>query len=80
MTARRAKVMYYALWGFALWAVLFSSVAVWFMFDMSNQLEDSCVSRQKARTAIRQSFANRPNWTVEEQVFLDENLPPRVKC
>jgi hypothetical protein len=78
--ARRVRRLYYALWSFAIYAVLSTSISVALMVDMSQQLQDSCSSRQAARTAIRTELAKRTGWTDADQHELDVNLPVRVQC
>lgn len=42
--------------------------------------QESCVSRTKARAALRVALASDPDWTDAKQAVLDLNLPTSVGC
>lgn len=62
------------------WSLIVTAGAGIAVARMNDRLEDSCEARQKARTAIRVSFAADPDWTPADQAVLDLDLPEKVIC
>lgn len=80
ITVRRARRLWHILLVTVTWLFVYTSISLIVMVNLSNKLQDSCESRQAARTAIRTALSNDPDWTTTDQVQLDVNLPVKVKC
>lgn len=68
------------IWAGIIWSFVYTALSLLLIVNLNSRLEDSCTSRQAARTAIRQAFHDRNDWSDTDQIELDINLPPLVKC
>lgn len=80
VTVGRARRLWWLVIFGVIYSFIYTAISLVLMVDLSNSLQDTCVSRQSARTAIRTVLANDPDWTVSDQANLDLNLPVKVKC
>ena len=79
ITAKRARKLYYLVWAGIIYSLFYTSLSLFLIYDMSTRLDDSCASRQAARTAIRTALSSDPDWTEANQIELDVNLSAKIK-
>ena len=80
VTVGRARHLWYLVIFGIIYSFIYTAISLFIMVDLSNSLQDTCVARQNARTAIREALAFDPDWTEANQIVLDLNLPPKVSC
>lgn len=80
VTVGRARHLWYLVIFGIVYSFIYTAISLFITVDLSNSLQDSCASRQKARTAIRAALATDPDWTAADQAVLDLNLKPKVTC
>lgn len=77
---KRARRLWLLLWIGIAWSFFYTAISLFIMSDLSHRLEDTCSSRQAARTAIREVLLDAPYLSEQEQHDLDVNLPAEVRC
>lgn len=80
ITEKRARKLYYMVWIGVIWSLLYTCVSLGVMINLSNQLQDSCASRQAARSALRAVILNDPDTDANDIAQLNVNLPVKVPC
>lgn len=80
VTTYRARRLWWLMWAGVIWSFIYTALSLAMMFDLSNQLQDTCVSRQMGRTAIRAALISDPDFDAADFETLNLHLPPKVKC
>jgi len=61
-------------------ACIYVAISIGVMNDLVKKNDELCQARQVSRTVYRTLFEGRDDWSVADQHYLDENLPPIVVC
>lgn len=76
----RARKLWYIVMGGIIYSFIYTAISLFIMVELNGEIQDTCVSRQMGRTAIRAAFISDPDFDSADFASLNLHLPPRVQC